>query len=83
MAAYTNLDEIRDANGKLPTYSWPGAYPIIYLTASNDVLCADCANKPVDEYGDPPVAYGAHWEGEPEVCEDCGKEIESAYGVPD
>jgi hypothetical protein len=84
MDASTNLDEIRAANnGKLPAYAWPGGYPIIYLTASNDVLCPDCANKPVDEYSDPPVSYGPFWEGEPLTCDDCGKEIESAYGDPE
>jgi hypothetical protein len=83
MAAFTNLDEIRDDKGKLPSFSWPGSYPIIYLSRDGLILCPDCANKPVEEYDDPAVAYGGHLEGPPEVCEDCGKQVESAYGDPD
>ena len=29
------------------------------------------------------VAEFVHWEGEPEICEWCNAEIESAYGVPE
>jgi hypothetical protein len=73
---------------RLFAYASVGGYPIIYLTRSNSVLCADCAQKEIrawlyDESNDPPTDRGIHWEGPPEVCEDCNREIESAYGDPE
>lgn len=73
------IDRLRDDNGTLPIYVWPGGYPIYYLDEGNNVLCPGCANKP-DEYTWGLVAAGIHWEGEPITCDDCGCEIESAYG---
>ena len=88
------LDEIRDDSGNLPAYAWPGGYPIYYVTADCGVLCAgpECANGPESraakvDYPDDKqwrvVAADVHWEGEPLICDHCGDEIESAYGVPD
>lgn len=80
----TNIE--RDSDGKLPAFAWPGGYPIYYLDKSCSVMCADCATKALDsEYGDgfAPVASDIHWEGDSLICEDCNKEIESAYGNPD
>lgn len=73
---------------ELPAYSWPGGYPIIYLTKSADVLCAECATKEIrawmyGESDDPPIAYDAYFEGPSEFCADCNREIESAYGDPE
>lgn len=54
-------------------------------------VCAPCADKlekreayeKADqvEHVDAIEAF-VHWEGEPEICEECNEEIESAYGVP-
>ena len=74
-------------NGKLPAYAWPGGYPIIYLDRENSILCAECATKShldadeVPQYR--PVACDVFYEGAPEECGQCGKQIESAYGDPD
>jgi len=35
----TTLSEIRQVDGKLPAYAWPGAYPIVYLAKDNGILC--------------------------------------------
>lgn len=77
-----DLDSIRDHNGKLPHYSWPGAYPIIYVTKSGEVLCADCVDSDSDD-SDPVEAYGVHWEGTDEHCAECNRAIPSAYGNPE
>jgi hypothetical protein len=45
------------------------------------VYCAECAGKL--ERFTPALAQDVHWEGEPLECEDCGKEIDSAYGDPE
>jgi len=80
---FTNLDAIRDSDGKLPSFSWPGAYTIIYITRDGLTICPDCANKPVTEFDDPAVAYGSFDEGAPIACDDCGRDIESSYGMTD
>lgn len=71
--------------GELAAHSWPGCYPILYITEGGEWLCADCATREmklwqVGESDDPPITCDAHWEGEPMNCDACGKEIESAYG---
>lgn len=73
--------KLLDENGgKLPSFAWPGGYPLFYLDHENFILCPDCANK---EEIENLVAYDAHWEGEPLTCEECNGKIESAYGVPE
>lgn len=32
-----------------PKYAWPGGYPIYYLDRESNVLCADCANREIDD----------------------------------
>jgi hypothetical protein len=66
----------------LPAHAWPGGYPILYLTAKDQCLCADCANNP-EAYLGPAVVCDVFWEGSPLECEECGGEIASAYGDPE
>ena len=84
------LAEIRDENGQLPTYAWPGGYPIVYVMNDGEVLCPQCANdpsNPVHETGEADgwriEGYEIFWEGPPEQCAHCYREIDSAYGDPD
>lgn len=68
----------------LPSYAWPGGYPIIYGDRDNNTLCPACANKlRHDEYGGRPLWYDVHWEGPALHCDECNAVIESAYGDPD
>lgn len=82
-----NLDEIRDSDGKLPAYAWPGGYPLLYLAKDNGVLCPKCANAYTPDRDNEdqlkPVAYYIHYEGPGEQCEHCNALVESAYGDPD
>lgn len=79
-----NLDAMRDDAGLLPTYAWPGGYPIIYHTRRGLTICPECANKTEQDEIDDPVAQGdVFWEGPPIECDDCDRLIESAYGDPD
>ena len=65
--------------GTLPAFAFPGGYPIFYTTEEGECLCASCANLQSDE--DPKVTdYFIHYEGLPVFCDQCGCEIESAYG---
>jgi hypothetical protein len=74
---------------ELPSYAWPGGYPIYYLCADGGVLCPDCANKdgyvgePADGIDDPQwhvVDGSVYWEGPAMSCDGCNCDIESAYG---
>ena len=83
----------------LPSYAWPGGYPLLYLFTDGGVICPACANENIEEIdaairaGNLPHSSGCggwaicgvepHYEGEPEICDHCGCEIESAYGVPE
>ncbi len=80
------IDQMRDEQGKLPAYAWPGGYPVYYLAADNGVLCPKCANdyKPERDNEEQlkPVAGDVYYEGPNMQCENCNAEIESAYGDP-
>ena len=67
-----------DPGENLPTFAWPGGYPLVYYDAQSSELCADCANRP--GYTDPVTGAMVHYEGPPIICDDCGTTIESAYG---
>ncbi len=77
-----SASEMRDEeNGRLPSYAWPGGYPLVYVTEDGLTVCPECANEP--DTSDP-VAYGdVYWEGPLLPCDDCGEMMESAYGDPD
>jgi hypothetical protein len=81
------LDKIRDENGKLPAYAWPGGYQIIYLDRGNSVLCPACANKSDTDPDElpqfKPVAGDIYYEGPTIQCDQCNADIESAYGDPE
>ncbi|WP_422661592.1 hypothetical protein ACK8P5_26075 (plasmid) [Paenibacillus sp. EC2-1] len=73
-----NQFENHVASGEtLPCVTFPGAYPIIYITLNGAILCADCASKEPKEV----VKHDAYFEGPTIECDGgCGKMIESAYG---
>ena len=74
-----NIEEIRDDDGKLPTYAWPGGYPLHYIDKQSNVLCPECANHEIDD-SQAVIGYDINWEDESMFCDDCGKHIEAAYG---
>lgn len=45
----------------------------------NEGFCAECADKREHKVTD----VAGHFEGQPFTCDDCGAEIESAYGDPE
>jgi len=54
-----------------------GAYPLLYLTESDSVLCADCAAQ--GDGDDPTATCGVNWEDPHLTCDECSERIESAY----
>lgn len=92
MTTYNRTNRLhRDSSGQLPTYAWPGGYPIFYYTADEAVLCADCANgqngSDASESSDDPqwqlTACDVNWEDDSLTCDHCNSAIESAYGEPE
>lgn len=82
----------RDRDGKLSAFAWPGGYELHYLADDGGMFCYQCANGEngslASNLADPGtgwriVGWGFHWEGEPEYCSHCSREIRSEYGVPD
>lgn len=65
---------------KIIDYAWPGGYPVVYLTGSDETLCPDCARAEDDPTD---LTPHTHFEGEPVICDECSAKIESAYGVPE
>jgi hypothetical protein len=62
----------------LPTYAFPGGYPLFYITVLGDFVCPSCANDTSKE-NDPPALISINFE-DFLTCDDCGCVIESAYG---
>jgi len=86
-----DMDEMRRSygDGQYPAYAWPGGYPLAYMTADGGCLCPDCANSKEarEALADCPddrqwlvTSWFIHYEGAPITCDNCGGQIESAYG---
>ena len=73
------LDLAASNDGRLPSYAWPGGYPLFYLDADNNVLCPSCADDN-DDFDPLLVAYDVNWEDDCMFCDHCSNQIESAYG---
>jgi hypothetical protein len=72
----------RDEDGNFPAWAWPGGYPITYYTRDGMTVCAECASRETDPWQEAEAA-DVYYEGPTIQCDDCGCEIESAYGDPD
>lgn len=68
----------RDENGLLPSYAWPGGYPLFYLDKEGNVLCPSCANREIDQAQEV-IAQDVNWEDPSLFCDDCSTRIQSAY----
>lgn len=74
-------------SGQLGAYSWPGGYPLYYVTLDGGTLCPDCARGAeseglTDDPDDPQwhiIACHVNWEDQQVYCDDCNAHIESAY----
>lgn len=75
-------------NGKFQSYVFPGGYPIFYKTADNRILCPNCASENIELTNDPDdkqwclIAVEINYKSIT-YCDNCYKQIESAYGEPD
>lgn len=78
-----NIKERLDENGELPSWAWPGGYPIYYLDGEDSVLCPKCANKSHTDKEEfqkfKPKVAGINYEDPALYCDQCSERIESAY----
>lgn len=89
--------QIRESDGSLPKFAWPGGYPIFYYVADDGAICPDCANgkngsRAADPGLDPECPDDDQWRivthdinyEDPELyCEHCNARIPSAYAEKD
>lgn len=71
-------------------YTWPGGYPLFFLTSDSAALCFDCVQKEYRQISESIRHYysdgwrveacAVNWESADLYCEHCDKHIESAYG---
>ncbi len=69
----------------LDHYTSLGSYPLVYVSSEGDTYCGTCMLKELragNVRHPEGCSYGAHYEGPPDACCECGEEIESAYGDP-
>lgn len=72
----SQIADLVKENGELPSHSGIGFYPLFYVTQDGVLLCSKCATMIWKEvYVYPPRV---NWEDEI-YCENCNKQIESAY----
>ena len=75
-------------------YAWPGCYQMALLMRDGEVIDAQSAREnyrliretmrhPGSARDWEPVDAFIHWEGEPIVCAHSGRDIPSAYGIPE
>jgi hypothetical protein len=74
----------------LPNHS--EGYPLFYICPDGACLCAKCVNRNIElidadnkmprnqRIGWAVDAVDVHWEGDSVACDQCGDDIESAYG---
>lgn len=77
----------------LPSFAWPGGYPLFYVFADGGCICPDCVNREIDDidaanrgerrcnsHGGWAVdAVDVNYEDADLVCDHCGERIPSAY----
>lgn len=74
-----------DWQGKnsLPWSDELGGIPLVYVTSFGQTKCDECANELADCEIEDVTEVIPYYEGNTIQCDECGREIESAYGDPE
>lgn len=68
---------IADNDNKLPAFTFPGCYSIVYFDTYDQMYCVACAQENIDDIS----SYDVYWEGPSIECDGfCGTMLESEYG---
>lgn len=72
-------------DGSIRRYAFPGGYPIFYTHKSGTAVCPPCADLTVrdEEEEEDDFTPEVNYENEHLHCDQCGEQIESAYGEND
>jgi hypothetical protein len=73
----------------LPSWAWPGGYPILYVLSDGETLCPKCANREIVRIDDSissqssdgwrMVGFDINYEDLNCYCCHCNERIQSAY----
>jgi len=63
---------------RLPAFTWPGCYTLVYYAKDYSEFCAKCAEN--SDTNERIIDVDVYWEGDPLECAHCGCKIESSYG---
>lgn len=77
-AAQQYIGDNLGPDNSLPTYAWPGGYPLYYVTDQGSMLCPAHANVEADYSDELIVAADVNYEDASLYCEH-GDRIPSAY----
>lgn len=88
---HMTISEFRTAVRRGPS-AWPGGYPVYAVFTDGQFACWNCLKTErrliLEALADPSYRtgwelshFGIYWEGEPELCANCGAECPSAYGA--
>ena len=82
------IENLKDAIRE--PWAWPGGYTKAIYLSDGERICPQCAKdnfreivwatKEADHSGWGMLGVDIHWEGDPEYCVQCNKELESEYG---
>lgn len=81
------IQKIKESGEEFPALTFPGAYPIYYITKDNGVLCSKCCNENRDaaldfennDGGFSVVAMEINYEDPNLFCWHCNGRVEAAY----
>ena len=77
------LSSEQRSDGLLPSYAFPGGYPVYYQTEDGDSICPDCANEAKDGEEEMVVDFHINEEDDELRCDICDRLIPSAWGEDD
>jgi hypothetical protein len=78
-----SLIQEQRSDNELPTYAFPGGYPVYYIDDAGYCLCQHCAQESKQDTTIIVEDYVINYEDDSLVCDSCESPIESAYGDPD
>lgn len=74
------LSNEQRSDGLLPSFTFPGGYPVFYVTEDLDEICPDCANEFKSDPEINVIDFKINEEDDDVRCSLCDRLIPSAWG---
>lgn len=82
-----SIKNLKETGEEFPSFTFPGSYPMFYITKDNGVLCPKCCNDNREQCldfenndgGFSVVMADVNYENRNLFCDHCSKKIEAAY----